>query len=266
VNPDAPQGGEMSLSWSSAGGSFDSLHPYTNQGNPAVLSSIFFESMLEGTLTRSARPTACCARRIAYPEDRSYVIFTLREEARFSDGTPVTAQDVLFSYEILRDEGSAVLPREPPQHHRGRRGAGRAAHPLRLQPRQPAVAAGSRRRAACRSSARRAISQRPRFRRKPAGAADRVRSLRAGRDRSGPLHSLRAQPRLLGQRPADQSRAAQFRPIRVEYYADAIAAFEGFTAGNYLFRQENSSQNWANNYDFPRLKQGIVIRRKSPRA
>ena len=45
VNPDAPQGGEMSFSWSSAGGSFDSLHPYTNQGIPAVLSNIFFESM-----------------------------------------------------------------------------------------------------------------------------------------------------------------------------------------------------------------------------
>jgi microcin C transport system substrate-binding protein len=42
---------------------------------------------------------------VAYPEDQSYVIFTLREEATFSDGTPVTAQDVLFSYEILRDEG-----------------------------------------------------------------------------------------------------------------------------------------------------------------
>jgi microcin C transport system substrate-binding protein len=55
-----------------------------------------------------------------------------------------------------------------------------------------------------------------------------------------------------------------FDSIRIEYYADAIAAFEGFTAGNYLFRQENSSQNWANNYDFPRLNDGIVIREHDP--
>jgi hypothetical protein len=67
VNPDAPKGGEMSLSWSSAGGSFDSLHPYTNQGNPAVLSSIFFESMLEARSTRSGNPIACCARRWPTP-------------------------------------------------------------------------------------------------------------------------------------------------------------------------------------------------------
>jgi microcin C transport system substrate-binding protein len=52
----------------------------------------------------------------------------------------------------------------------------------------------------------------------------------------------------------------------VEYYADAIAAFEGFTAGNYLFRQENSSQNWANSYDFPRLTDGTVIREEIPQG
>jgi microcin C transport system substrate-binding protein len=57
-----------------------------------------------------------------------------------------------------------------------------------------------------------------------------------------------------------------FESIRVEYYADAIAAFEGFTAGNYLFRQENSSQNWANNYDFPRLSDGTVIREEIPQG
>jgi microcin C transport system substrate-binding protein len=57
-----------------------------------------------------------------------------------------------------------------------------------------------------------------------------------------------------------------FESIRIEYYADAIAAFEGFTAGNYLFRQENSSQNWANNYDFPRLNDGIVIREEIPQG
>src|SRR6056297_4338810 len=67
VNPDAPKGGEMSLSWSSAGGSFDSLHPYTNQGNPAVLSSIFFESMLEARSTRSGNPIASCARQSPIP-------------------------------------------------------------------------------------------------------------------------------------------------------------------------------------------------------
>jgi hypothetical protein len=65
--------------------------------------------------------------------------------------------------------------------------------------------------------------------------------------------------------PINQGRH-NFESIRIEYYADAIAAFEGFTAGNYLFRQENSSQNWANNYDFPRLNDGIVIREEIPQG
>jgi microcin C transport system substrate-binding protein len=69
VNPDAPKGGEMSLSWSSAGGSFDSLHPYTNQGNPAVLSSIFFESMLEATLDTIGESYCLLCETVTYPED-----------------------------------------------------------------------------------------------------------------------------------------------------------------------------------------------------
>jgi microcin C transport system substrate-binding protein len=61
--------------------------------------------MLEGTLDTIGESYCLLCETVAYPEDQSYVIFTLREEATFSDGTPVTAQDVLFSYEILRDEG-----------------------------------------------------------------------------------------------------------------------------------------------------------------
>ncbi len=266
VNPDAPKGGEMSLSWSSAGGSFDSLHPYTNQGNPAVLSSIFFESMLEGTLDTIGQSYCLLCETIAYPEDKSYVIFTLRDEATFSDGTPVTAQDVLFSYEILRDEGlpsfRANLPNtidgavvlddrrirfdfNPDSQVRGRIGtagglpvfseashaaSGRGFDESRLE---PLTGSG------------------PYI----VGEIDPGRSTVFVRNPDYWGNDL----------PINQGRH-NFDSIRVEYYADAIAAFEGFTAGNYLFRQENSSQNWANNYDFPRLEQGIVIREEIPQG
>jgi microcin C transport system substrate-binding protein len=260
VNPDAPQGGEMSFAWSSAGGSFDSMHPYTARGNPAVLASIFFESMLEGTADTVGESYCLLCETLSYPEDRSYVIFTLREEARFSDGTPVTAEDVLFSYEILRDEG---LP------------SFRANIPLTI------------------ASAEVLDERRIRFDFNPdAQLRGRIEAAgglpvfsKASHEASGlSFDEPRMEP-LIGSGPyvlgeVDPGRRTvfvrdednwgndlplnvgrhNFASIRIEYYADAIAAFEGFTAGSYLFRQENSSQNWANNYDFPRLTNGTVIR------
>jgi len=266
VNPDAPRGGEMSLSWSSAGGSFDSLHPYTNQGNPAVLASVFFESMLETTLDTIGESYCLLCESIAYPEDRSYVIFTIREEARFSDGSPVTAQDALFSYEILRDEG---LP------------SFRANIPMTID------------------SAEVLDDRRIRFNFNPEsqlrGRIEAAGGLPVFSEASHiasdrPFSDSRLEP-LVGSGPyvvgrVDPGRATvyvrdedywgddlpinrgrhNFESIRIEYYADAIAAFEGFTAGNYLFRQESSSQTWATGYDFPRLNDGIVIREEIPQG
>jgi len=102
VNPDAPKGGEIS-EWTF--GSFDSMHPYTIKGRGGALSSIFFESLLTGTADEIGASYGLLADMIEYPEDRSWVIFHLRPEAAFSDGSPLTAEDVLFSYETFRDRG-----------------------------------------------------------------------------------------------------------------------------------------------------------------
>ena len=96
VNPDAPKGGEISV-WGF--GSFDSMHPYSTKGRSGQLSSIFFESLLEGTADEPDASYGLVAESMEYPEDRSAVIFNMRPEARFSDGTPLTAEDVVFSYE-----------------------------------------------------------------------------------------------------------------------------------------------------------------------
>ncbi len=266
VNPDAPKGGEMSMSWSSGGGTFDSLHPYTNQGNSAVLASIFFESMLETTLDTIGESYCLLCETIAYPEDRSFVIFTLREEARFSDGTPVTADDVLFSYEILRDEGLPSFRANIPLTLAGAevldartirfdfnpdsqlRGRIEAAGGLPVFSRASHEASG---RAFSESRTEPLIGSGPYV----PGPIDMGRSTVFVRN---PDYWGRDLPINVGRHNFDR--------IRVEYYADAIAAFEGFTAGNYLFRQENSSQNWANSYDFPRLTDGIVIREEIPQG
>ena len=258
VNPDAPQGGEVSFSWSS--GSFDSMHPYTRVGRPAVLSSVFFESMLTGTSDEIGSSYCLLCSEFVYPEDRSYVIFTLRDDVMFSDGTPITAQDVLFSYEILRDEG---LP------------SFQANLPLTID---SAEIVDDR---SVRFDFNAESAQRDRI--QFAGglpvfsqASHEASGLAFEDSRlepligSGPYTLAEVEPgqRVIYARNRDywgddhwinQGRN-NFDSIRIEYYGDGLAAFEGFTAGNYTFRQENSSQAWANNYDFPALEDGTVIR------
>jgi len=102
VNPDAPKGGEMSI-WGFGG--FDSMHPYTTRGRAGQLSSIFFESLLESTADEVGASYCLVCETLEYPADRSWVIFNMRPEARFSDGSPLTSDDVLFSYEILLEKG-----------------------------------------------------------------------------------------------------------------------------------------------------------------
>jgi microcin C transport system substrate-binding protein len=266
VNPDAPKGGEMSFSWSSGGGSFDSLHPYTNRGNSAVLANIFFESMLETTLDTIGESYCLLCETIAYPEDRSYVIFTIREDARFSDGTPVTAQDVLFSYEILRDEGLPSFRANIPLTIAGAevvdartirfdfnpesqlRGRIEAAGGLPVFSEASHVASGLE---FAESRLEPLVGSGP-------YVVERVDPGRAT--------VFTRDPDYWGRDLAINRGRHNFDRIRVEYYADSIAAFEGFTAGNYLFRQENSSQNWANSYNFPRLANGTVIQETIPQG
>lgn len=258
VNPDAPQGGELSFAWSS--GSFDSLHPYTRVGRPAVLSSIFFEQMLWSPSDEIGSSYGLLAETMEFPEDRSFVIFNIRPEARFSDGSALTADDALFSYEILRDEGLpsfqaaiglTIASAEVLDDHRIRfdfnpdapmRGRIEAAGGLPVFSRASHEASGLD------------------------FAESRLEPLMGSAPyvidtvEVGERLIVRRDPDYWGNDLAISVGRHNFETIRVEYYGDAIAAFEGFTAGNYTFRQENSSANWANNYDFPGLEQGFVVR------
>ena len=258
VNPDAPQGGEMSFSWSS--GSFDSMHPYSRIGRPAVLANIFFESMLEGTADEIGSSYCLLCSEFAYPEDRSYVIFTLRDGVTFSDGTPMTAQDVMFSYEILRDEGLPSFRANIPNTIASAEVIDDASIRFDFNPDSPV-----------------------RDRIQTAGglpvfsqASHEASGLAFEDSRLEPLVGSGAYTlgevvpgqRVVFVRNRDYwgddlwiTRGRNnFDSIRIEYYGDSLAAFEGFTAGNYTFRQESSSQAWANNYDFPALEDGTVIR------
>ena len=102
VNPSAPKGGEISI-W--ANGTFDSMNPYSRKGTSGSLSSIFFEELLTSTADEIGTVYCFMCSSLEYPEDLSWVVFNLRPEVTFSDGSKLTAEDVSFSYKLFLTEG-----------------------------------------------------------------------------------------------------------------------------------------------------------------
>jgi microcin C transport system substrate-binding protein len=101
VNPQAPRGGMIRLA---DDGTFDSFNPFIPKGNPAI-GATYFESLLESSADEPFTMYGLLAESITVPEDRSWVIFTLRPQARWHDGIPVTVDDVIWSFNTLKTKG-----------------------------------------------------------------------------------------------------------------------------------------------------------------
>ena len=102
VNPDALKGGDVHLADI---GTFDSLNPYILKGEPPTGIGLLFDTLTAKSEDEAFSEYGLIAARIEVPEDRSWVAYHLRPEARFADGSPVTADDVIWSLEILKTEG-----------------------------------------------------------------------------------------------------------------------------------------------------------------
>ncbi|MBL8673259.1 MAG: ABC transporter substrate-binding protein, partial [Rhodospirillales bacterium] len=103
VNPDAPKGGTARLG---VRGTFDSLNPFIVKGVPAAGLSQIYQTLLQGVGDEASTEYGSLAESIETPADRSWATFTLRAEARWHDGKPITPEDVVFSLDILKTTGS----------------------------------------------------------------------------------------------------------------------------------------------------------------
>ena len=261
VNPDAPKGGEISV-WGF--GSFDSMHPYTTKGRAGQLSSMFFESLLEGTADEADAVYGLVAESLEYPADRSHVIFNMRPEARFSDGSPLTAADVVFSYETLRDKGlpsfRAVIQKQIE--------SAEALGPHRVK---FTFKKGVPTRDLPQTAGGLPIFSKAWYEATGADFEDSTLTPGLG---SGPyvLDSLDVGQQIIYRRnpdywgkdlPINRGRH-NFDRIRIEYFADYNSAFEGFKAGTYTYRTEASSKIWATGYDFPAIDKGWAVKDTPP--
>ncbi|WP_035026817.1 extracellular solute-binding protein [Gemmobacter nectariphilus] len=261
VNPDAPKGGEISI-WGFGG--FDSMNPYSVKGRAAGLSSIFYESLLEGVADEVGASYCLLCETLEYPPGREWVIFNLRPEAKFADGSPLTAEDVLFSYQLFLDKGltdfRAVLSQQVESAevlgpHRIKF-TFKAGFPTRDLPQTVGgLPVLSKAQYQAKGLDLEEGSMTPFL-----GSAPYV----LDRVNVGQTVVYRRNPDYWGKDlPIAQGRN-NFDRIRVEYYADYSAAFEGFKGGSYTFRDEASSISWATGYDFPAVQNGHVKKVELP--
>ncbi len=257
VNPDAPQGGTMSFRGTGASQTFDSLNAFILKGEAAQGLGLLYDSLLAGSADEPDSAYGLIAESLEYPPDRSWVIFNMRPEATFSDGVPITAEDVVFTWQTLLEKGAPsyqiilkdIETVEALDPHRVRftfkpdspkRDLPSLAGALSILPRhyyetvdfaestlEPPVGSG-------------------RF---TVAAVDPGKSIRYCKN---PDYWAEDLPVNVG--------SYNFDCIVYEYFTDNNAAFEALKIGNYLFHQEYFSILWATAYDFPALDKGWVKR------
>ena len=263
VNPDAPKGGEISIA---IPGTFDSMNPYTRNGRAAALSSVMYESLLDTDAPSDVigENYGLLAESIEYPADKSWVIFRMRPEARFSNGDPVTAHDVAFSHNLLLDQGlqsyaEAVRKRIPDVEviddltikfyfadDISRRNLIDQVGAVPVWSKAWFEETGAR-------------LDEPRMETSPGSGPYVVDTIDANR-----RVIYKRNPDYWGGDLAVNQGRHNFDAIRLEYFADATAAFEAFKAGEVTYRTERDPKIWATGYEFPASNNGFVKREEIP--
>ncbi|MEM9585517.1 MAG: extracellular solute-binding protein [Pseudomonadota bacterium] len=254
ANADAPFGGKVS-----AGevGSFDSLNPHIQKGRvPWQLRFLAYESLMGRSLDEPFTLYGLLAESIDVSDSGDSVEFVLREEARFSDGTPVTVEDVIWSYETLGKQG----------HGRYRGSWAKVASAEKTGERSVKFTFNVEDRELALIMGMRPILKRAQWEGKdfaesglteiPISTAPYViDDFEAGR-----FVSLKRNPDYWGQNIPFRKGTNVIDEVRMEFFADATAMFEAFKAGALTSHRETNAAKWEQQFNFPRVSNGDVIK------
>ncbi len=251
VNPDAPKGGEIRLA---AVGTFDNFNAFIIKGNAAAGLGLLYVPLSIQSDDEAFSEYGQLAEKIETPKDRSWVAFTLRKEARWSDGKPITADDVIFTLNILREKGlpffrayygsvdkaEKVSEREVKFTFKGETN-------LEL----PLI-----------------IGQMPVLPKHYWEGKEFDRTTLEQPVSSGPYRIKSFEPGrfIVYERVKDwwakdlwtNKGRFNFDEIRYDYYRDFTVVLEAFKSGQIDFRSENIARNWATAYDIPAVQRGEI--------
>jgi peptide/nickel transport system substrate-binding protein len=258
ANPDAPQGGRLVQG---VLGTFDSLNPLIVKGLAVQnLRGYVIESLMARGYDEPFTLYGLLARTIETDESRSYVTFGLDPAARFSDGAPVTATDVVFSWKLLRDHGrpnyrtyySKVVTAEALDARTVRFDLSDSNDRelpliLGLMPVLPEHAIN-------------VATFEDTTLAKPVGSGPYVVSTID----PGKSVTFERDPNYWGRALPINRGLWNFAELRFDYYRDANAYFEAFKAGVYEVRAERDPNRWQTGYDFPAVRDGRVVKESFP--
>ncbi len=250
ADPAAPKGGTMALS---AVGSFDSFNPFVLRGSAADITRLY-DTLLRASADEASTAYVHLASAIELPADKLGVTFDLRPEAKFHDGHPVTAEDVVWTFNTLREKGRPFY-----RQYYADVTEVQAINPHRVEFR-------------FKSTSNRELplilGEMPILPKHWWASRDFTKPLtepplgsgpyRIGKFEFGRIVSYERVPDWWARDMPTGLGTQNIGTITVEYFRDATVALEAFKAGQVDFRQENIAKQWATAYDFPAVQKGLV--------
>jgi microcin C transport system substrate-binding protein len=264
VDPDAPKGGTFSQigpdrAYNQNFLTFNSLNSFILKGDAAQGMELTFATLMVRSGDEPDAMYGLAAYKVRRSANGLTFQFFIRPEAKFHDGTPLTAQDVGFSLNILKAKGHPLITQSLRDFVGATADGGHVT--VSFAPKRardvPLFVAGlpifSRAYYAGRSFDESSLDV-------PLGSG----AYKVGRFEPGRTIEYERVKEWWGADLPVGRGQSNFDSVRFEYYRDRDVGFEGFSAGNYLFREEFTSRTWATRYDFPAMKDGRVKREVLP--
>jgi len=251
VNPNAPKGGQIKVA---ALGTYDSLNPFIIKGTPAQGIGRCFATLLESSGDEPASHYAYVAESVQVAPDHSWVIFTLNTKAKFNNGQAITADDVTFSFNALREKGSplyrtyykAVTQVEKLSDHQIKfHCPGNKSHEIPAILGQLPVLS-------------KAYYDQHVFEETSLTPPVCSGPYEVSHVDQGHFITYKRVQNWWGENIPSQKGRYNFDELKVDYYRDSNAMFEAFKNGQVDVRYENSSKLWSTGYNFPAVEQGYV--------
>ncbi len=253
VNPNAPKGGDVKLATT---GSFDSFNGFIIKGEAAAGIGGIYDTLLVSSADEAFTEYGLLAETVETPQDRSWVQFVLRKEARWHDGKPITADDVIWTFNTLIEKGQPFyrfyygsIERAEKIDERTVKFTFKPGENRELPLIMGQIAVLPKHYWQDRDFSKTTLKP-------PLGSgAYKIDSFEPGR-----FVKYKRVANYWGRNLPVNVGKDNFDTMRYDYYRDATVQVEAFKAGEFDYRSENASKSWATAYDFPALDKGLVIK------